>query len=679
MNSEPHTEIDDAANNNAAVLEIGEILDGKYKVETFLGRGGMGAVYRAHHIELGNKVAVKVMHPRFAVDSAAVKRFQMEARTIARLRHKNILSVHAFGSVSGLTYMAMEYIEGESLATRIFEYGRLKPSDAMPLLRQICDAMTYAHENGVLHRDLKPDNTVIIETADSGTQVKVVDFGLAKLLDGDDIQKLTQTGEVVGDPNYMSPEQCQGRPLDERSDIYSFGCMMYEMFSGEKPFRAETPVSILYMQVSSPPPPFAARLGLPASLEAIVLTAMAKDPNDRYESFAVLSKLLDEFATNPDLKIKAPKSTQLLPSRRAQIMRALTLTSCLVALCALGFGLFYSAKKTEKEQQRIANEEKLRILQRDLRTKLRPLPMSDAKEIVSLAEQVGNRGALAEGRALLADSYLTAGQLEEANDEANAALNMPELSYATRPLMRNLAAYTAYALRRNEQAEQHYEQIYSSERHWRPAAGEGQGSAAHNLAELKLRLGKVSEAAEIIADLNTRWVERAGKLNPNKLLQLDLLFHKGQLKQAEELMREIEKQPLNPKETMDCLSHYTLNYIKFGDVVGAKRALSQFEALQKANTQETVQLHDRTAVLTACLQARQGPPDTLARTGRLFERMITTSQDIWSLRTLGECYAEQLNTSGQAQQALEVKKRTDKRLSEIRQAKVRAARSEAKS
>lgn len=287
------------------VLTVGTVIEERYRISEFLGMGGMGSVYRAKHLEFGRDAAIKILHARYTSDIAAVKRFQREARIISGLNHTNILSVYAFGGYKGFVYLAMEFVEGKSLAKLIAEKGTLKPDEALPLLLQICEGMAHAHKNEVLHRDLKPDNVMIV-IEDNGAQcAKVVDFGLAKLQDTPDGQRLTKTGEVVGDPRYMAPEQCRGLPLDARSDLYSFGCLMYEVFTGLSPFESDDPVSIMQKQVGMDPEPFAQSLGLPPALEAITFNCMAKDRDERYDSFDEVGKLLRQVAADPNVKIAA--------------------------------------------------------------------------------------------------------------------------------------------------------------------------------------------------------------------------------------------------------------------------------------------------------------------------------------------------------------------------------------
>lgn len=356
---------DREAGGNAHLLEIGTVVDGKYLITGYLGRGGMGSVYRARHGNLGNEVALKTMHWHCVTDANSVTRFRREAHIISELRHRNILSVYAFGEWDGLQYIAMEFIKGNSLRDYIVDRVSLSPSEAMPYLVQICDAMTHAHTHGVLHRDLKPDN-VLVEIDSAGNQtVKVVDFGLAQLLSDAEMQRLTRTGMVVGDPHYMSPEQAQGLQLDTRSDIYAFGCLMYEVLSGEKPFDGDTAVATLFKQVSAEPVPFAEKLGLPSALEAIAFKAMEKKPDDRYASFEELAAQIRLVEANPSIKIerKHRPSPFFVFLNRYGVIALMPILIVAVIMSFLFIGTKRGTNVDEEAQQIKLKETTLRVRQ----------------------------------------------------------------------------------------------------------------------------------------------------------------------------------------------------------------------------------------------------------------------------------------------------------------------------
>ncbi|MGH9854963.1 MAG: protein kinase domain-containing protein, partial [Blastocatellia bacterium] len=227
----------------------GRTLDQKYYLESKLGAGGMGTVYCARRLLIGDRVAVKVLHPNQVADPQAVERFRREAQTAARLKHPNVVTIYDFG-VSGdsLIYLVMELVEGDSLRQLIKREGTLSEGFVAEVVRQTCAALDEAHRQGVVHRDIKPEN-VLAQTTPSGARVKVLDFGIAALRDIT-ASRLTRTGGIVGTPHYMSPEHCLGEKLDGRSDIYSLGIVMFELLTGVAPFDSTTPTAIVIQQVN---------------------------------------------------------------------------------------------------------------------------------------------------------------------------------------------------------------------------------------------------------------------------------------------------------------------------------------------------------------------------------------------------------------------------------------------
>src|SRR5262245_3515872 len=232
----------------------GMTLDQKYYLESKLSVGGMGTVYRAGRLLVGDRVAIKVLHPDRMADPHAVERFRREAQTASRLKHPNIVTVYDFGvSREGLNYQVMELAEGESLRSLVERHGRLAETAAAEIIRQVCAALDEAHRQGIVHRDIKPEN-ILVQTITVGSQVKVLDFGIAALRDVK-AGRLTRAGAVVGTPHYMSPEHCLGEELDGRSDIYSLGIVLFEMLTGVVPFDSPTLTAIVVKHVNEPPPP----------------------------------------------------------------------------------------------------------------------------------------------------------------------------------------------------------------------------------------------------------------------------------------------------------------------------------------------------------------------------------------------------------------------------------------
>lgn len=303
---------------------LGQTLDGRYRIENVLGRGGMGVVYRATHIHLDTRVAVKVLHPELVANQSAIERFRREARAAGRIQHPNAIQVTDFGvAAQGVVYLVMELVEGETLRDLLHREKRLEPERAVAMMRQICAAVDAAHQGGVIHRDLKPDNIIVQSSAQSdgppsgrlssgAEQLKVLDFGIAKLReretpgesqpfpDGPDKveEPLTEAGMLIGTPQYMSPEQCRARKLDRRSDIYSLGVILFEMLTGQLPFTGETPIEVVLKHIKELPRPLRAiNPEIPWPVEEVVMRALAKDPSARQSTAAELGSELETSLT----------------------------------------------------------------------------------------------------------------------------------------------------------------------------------------------------------------------------------------------------------------------------------------------------------------------------------------------------------------------------------------------
>jgi serine/threonine protein kinase len=291
----------------------GKIIDGKYEIISVVGQGGMGTVYLTKHLLLDKQVVLKMLKFGGGGDPQAAIRFQREAQAVCSLVHPNIVQVSAFGmSEENDCYLVMEYIKGKSLADKIEAQPHFPLAPALDLFAQIADALGYAHSKGLIHRDIKPSNVLVVEDEGKFT-AKLIDFGLAKFLPGhgQDIMKLTQTGQVFGSPCYMSPEQCMGEEMDARSDIYSLGCLMYETITGQPVFNEETATMTLYKQVSGRPMPLFAscdRTDIPVELNELVLKTLAKGRDSRPQTMSELKEKLVQITQDlPTLATKIAK------------------------------------------------------------------------------------------------------------------------------------------------------------------------------------------------------------------------------------------------------------------------------------------------------------------------------------------------------------------------------------
>jgi serine/threonine protein kinase len=350
---------------------------GSYTVTRLLGRGGMGAVYLAEHPVIGSRVAIKFLHPRFSGDRKIVERFFNEARAVNVIGHDNILKILDLDvTADGRHYFVMEFLHGQPLSDLVRAAAPLPLQVSGPILLQICEALQAAHDHGIVHRDLKPDNVHLTLHKGKKNFVKVVDFGIAKLSDESGLSTgNTQTGTVMGTPGYMSPEQARGASarIDGRSDIYSLGCMMFQMATGNLPFKGSSFGEVLVAHLQQPPPrPREAVEGVPEAFEAVILRCLEKKQEDRFASMRevhdAIAQVMDRLDLSrdlpdadtgePALAPPAPRlpadvpSTALLPPRGVAVQPTAPLESRVVAApsrrrtapwVGLGFGALAAA------------------------------------------------------------------------------------------------------------------------------------------------------------------------------------------------------------------------------------------------------------------------------------------------------------------------------------------------
>jgi serine/threonine-protein kinase len=290
-----------------ADLEEGRMV-GEYRVEGKLGQGSFGTVFKAVQPLIGKVVAIKVLAPRFSADPEMVSRFVAEARAVNQIRHRNIIDIFSFGTLDdGRQYYVMEYLEGEPLDARIDREGRISLADALPILRGIGRALDAAHAKGVAHRDLKAENVFLGRDPDGVVFPKLLDFGIAKLLAPEDDHKhKTRTGFAVGTPYYMSPEQCKGKFVDHRTDLYAFGVLVYRMLTGEYPLDADDYMSIMIRQLADHPAPASTIVeDLPPGVDDAIAHLMQKDPADRPACLRVAVRALEVAAEQAGIVVGA--------------------------------------------------------------------------------------------------------------------------------------------------------------------------------------------------------------------------------------------------------------------------------------------------------------------------------------------------------------------------------------
>jgi serine/threonine protein kinase len=285
---------------------LGLVVEGRYRIESVIGQGSAGTVYKAIQELIGREVAIKVLHDYLVSDEEFIKRFRQEAKASSRLSHPNIITIYDFGVLpkTGRPYIAMDLLRGTPLSEMIADRGFLPMEEGIPILAQVCAALGEAHRQGVVHRDVKPENIVLVERSGQKMFPIVVDFGIARLVQEEsDVAKITRTGTVCGSPTYMSPEQCTSSKVDHRSDIYSVGIVIYETLTGTVPFMSDELAKVMAMHLTDPPTPLnkvRPDLQFPEMLERVVAKTLSKSPDDRFQDMDDLASAITEASKQTD-------------------------------------------------------------------------------------------------------------------------------------------------------------------------------------------------------------------------------------------------------------------------------------------------------------------------------------------------------------------------------------------
>lgn len=363
--TKPMQDVQRAGEQSPAGFRAGQLLAGRYEIISPLGQGGMGTVYKVRQVLLNKEFALKTIHAT-QLSEVILRRFQQEARATFSLDHAAIVSVKDFGLLdSGTPYLVMELLQGETLAARLKRTGQLPLDEAAPLFAQLCRGLAYAHERGVVHRDIKPSNIILLRDSrtNAAPAVKILDFGIAKFaqLEGSDSQALTRTGEIFGSPLYMSPEQCMGQKVDQRTDVYSLGCVFYEALTGAPPFVGENALSTMMKHRNESALTLRdASIGLhfPPKVESIIKSMLAKSPSDRYSDLSLVAEELENLNVD-DANISKPAlSVKENHIGKWSGRRAISLTVVVIVLIFL-VGRFVSLKTTKSGTIQTKNIAKL--------------------------------------------------------------------------------------------------------------------------------------------------------------------------------------------------------------------------------------------------------------------------------------------------------------------------------
>lgn len=320
---------------------VGQTLLERYRITGRVGTGGWSTIYSAMHLAIRKQVALKVLHHHLSFDPAKLLRFQQEAEACSQINHPNVVRIYDYGTLpNGQPFIVMDYLDGKSLDQILEREHHLSVDRAIDIFSQACCALAAAHESGIVHRDLKPSNIIVTKDERNNDRVVIIDFGLAKALSDADFESLTQTGQVLGTPAYMSPEQCAGKEIDGRADIYSLGCTLFEALTGVKPFLAKTYAEYLVLHVNEPPKSFAdlrLTFRIPSLIERIVRKSLQKDPALRFSSAFEMLKELWEVKVGAE-RVSPLQRIIAAVGKRSRFAVALTAAAALCAMVGLYFG-----------------------------------------------------------------------------------------------------------------------------------------------------------------------------------------------------------------------------------------------------------------------------------------------------------------------------------------------------
>ncbi len=398
---------------------IGQTIGGHYEILSRIGSGGMSTVYKARHTLLDKFVAIKFILPKLIYDKQTAKRFQQEAKAATELHHENICAVKEFEiHKENRAFLVMDYLDGKSLTDVIAKEGKLSSRRALDIAAQICTGLSHAHSKNVIHRDIKPANIVLVKDGRGEESVRIVDFGLAKLLRNDPANpNLTQSGEVFGTPNYMSPEQCLGRGVDVRSDIYSFGCLMHEMYLGRPPFQASSNIEVIMNHVNDSP-----EIKGADDVEVLILKCLEKSPDKRYATADQLLEDINSLRGNEKL-VHAKKDNTSKTRTRIGIALILIFLGMACFLALRGFDTMNSNRILQREWRAETNNASKLIQQNRWGEAEESL-----EKAVELAQRSHNSDDLTFSLSTLSNVEQSRGKIDEARMHADMAFPKPDMA-----------------------------------------------------------------------------------------------------------------------------------------------------------------------------------------------------------------------------------------------------------
>lgn len=482
---------------------IGTAFAGKYQIVSKLGSGGMGGIYKAEHTLMQRVVAIKMLRSHLLDDEVLLRRFSQEARTASQLTHPNAVMLYDFGVENRVPYLVMEYIEGDTLSKVIAAEKNLDLYRVKSIMHQVCGALAEAHRLGIVHRDLKPDNIMLRRREDGSDFAKVLDFGIAKIMDKSEgaESNLTQAGILVGTPQYMSPEQCQGRELDTRSDLFSLGIVLYEMLAGETPFKAPSVLELMVKVLNSPVQPLRKlkpELGIPSAVDKVVMKSLEKERENRYQTvqelLVDLEKAIPEKVTSTG--IKAPNEGGS-GAFRPKWQTPASLAGGLLALAGVAYFVIPSGESISRVSP-VTSDDESSETERKLREEAIAKEAeheAEAQRLVAEAKraQAEKEAALMRAEQMKRDAEALAKQAEEA--ERQRQIQLAEQQQAAERAERERAA----AVRDAELARTETERLMAEMKRGeseRAKLLEEQLVKARALEEEKARLLRQAEAAK---------------------------------------------------------------------------------------------------------------------------------------------------------------------------------------